>query len=104
MNPFTFNVCMNAGTAAEKGIKEGDAVYIENELGRRIKVNVHLIEGIHSETVTMTCGTGHWLEGHRAKDRGGNLNTLLVTDLAHHEPIGMSIETAVRIKVYKAED
>jgi molybdopterin-containing oxidoreductase family molybdopterin binding subunit len=104
MNPFTFNVCINRSTAEKKGYKEGDWIYLENRLGKRIKVQVHLIEGIHPQTIGIVCGTGHWLEGHPCCGKGGHLNTILESDMAHHEPIGMSIETAVRVKVYKAED
>ena len=104
MNPFTFNICINAQTAKGKGIKEGDIVFMENQLGKRIKVPVHLVEGIHPETIALTCGTGHWLESNLACGKGGHLNTLLESDLPHHDPIGMSIETAVRVKIYKAEE
>lgn len=104
MNPYTFEVCMNAGAAKEKGLKDGDMVYIENEIGRRIKVKIHAIQAVHPQCIGIAYGGGHWLEGHPIKGRGGHFNTLLVTDLAHHCPITQNIETAVRVRIYKAED
>jgi len=101
-NPFTFNACMNTRTAEEKSIKDKDMIFIENGLGQRIKTRVHTIEGIHPETIAITHGSGHWLDGHPAKGKGGLLNALVEVDWGHFDPICQNIETAVRVKVYKA--
>jgi len=104
MNPFTFNVCMNARTAKEKGIEDGDMVYIENKVGQKVKARVHTMEGIHPEAIAMTHGSGHWLEGHPAKGKGALLNALLEVDWDHFCPLTQNIETAARVKVYKAKE
>jgi anaerobic selenocysteine-containing dehydrogenase len=101
MNPFTFNACMNTKTAEEKGIRDGDFIYIENKTGQKTRARVHTIEGIHPEAVAMTHGSGHWLEGHRARGRGGLLNEILEVDWDHFCPVTHNIETSARVKVYK---
>jgi anaerobic selenocysteine-containing dehydrogenase len=101
MNPFTFNACMNTKTAKEKGIQNGDIVYIENKTGQKTRAKVHIIEGIHPEAIAMTHGSGHWLDGHPAKGRGGLLNEILEVDWEHFCPITQNIETSARVKIYK---
>jgi molybdopterin-containing oxidoreductase family molybdopterin binding subunit len=102
MNPFTFTVVMNTRTADEKGIKDRDTVYLENEVGQRIKVTIHTIEGIHPQCVAMAHGSSHWLKGHLSEGKSGLLNALLRVEDNYFCPISQAIETAVRIKIYKA--
>ena len=36
MNPYTYNITMNTETASKKGLKDGDAVEVENAYGRKV--------------------------------------------------------------------
>ncbi len=101
MNPFTFNVVMNAQTATGKGINDLDAVWLENERGDKIQARIHTMEGIHPRCIAMAHGSSHWLKGHPAEGRSGLLNALLMVDERHFCPVTQSIETSVRVKVYK---
>ena len=101
MNPFTFNVVMNTETAREKGIEDMDTVYVENQVGQRMKVKIHTMEGIHPRCIAMAHGSAHWLKGHAAEGRSGLLNALLMVEDKYFCPISQSIETSVRVKVYK---
>ncbi len=103
MNPFTFNVVMNTKTARDKGIKDMDAVFLENEAGQRIKVTIHTVEGIHPKCLAMAHGSSHSLKGHPAEGKSGLLNSLFMVEDKYFCPISQSIETSVRIKVYKEE-
>ena len=101
MNPFTFNVVMNAQTAREKGINDLDTVWIENERGDKIEVKMHTVEGIHPQCVAMAHGSSHWLKGHLAEGKSGLLNGIFMVDNRYFCPISQSIETSVRVKAYK---
>jgi len=103
LNPFTFNATMNLKTARKKGIRDGDIITIQNRVGQKTNARVHTVEGIHPETIAMTHGSGHWLDGHPAKGKGGLLNKLLEVDWDHFCPITQNIETAARVKIYKAK-
>jgi len=103
MNPFTFEVVMNTKTAQEKGIQDLDTIYIENEVGQRIKVAVHTVEGIHPRCIAMAHGSAHWLKGHLAEGKSGLLNAILMVEDKYFCPISQAIETSVRVKVYKEE-
>ena len=104
MNPFTFNVVINTRTAQQKGIRDMDTIYIENEVGQRIKVKVHTVEGIHPQCIAMAHGSSHWLKGHPAEGKSGLLNALLRVEDKYFCPISQAIETAVRVKIYKEKD
>ncbi len=103
MNPYTFNVVMNTRTAREKDIQDMDTVYIGNEVGHRMKVTVHTVEGIHPKCIAMAHGSAHWLKGHLAEGKSGLLNALLMVEDNYFCPISQSIETAVKVKIYKEE-
>ena len=101
MNPFTFNVVMNAQTAKSKGINDLDMVWIENERGDKIQVKMHTVEGIHPRCIAMAHGSSHWLKGHPAEGKSGLLNAILMVEDRHFCPVTQSIETSARVKVYK---
>ena len=101
MNPFTFTVVMNTETAASKGIQDRDMVWLENERGDKIQVKIHTVEGIHPKCIAMAHGSSHRLKGHPAEGKSGLLNALFMVEDKYFCPITQSIETSVRVKVYK---
>ena len=103
MNPYTFTVVMNADTAAEKGIKDLDYVNLENQVGQKIKVQIHTIQGMHPKCIAMAHGSSHWLKGHPAYGRSGLLNALFMVEDKYFCPVSQALETSVRVKIYKEE-
>ncbi|MBI2980183.1 MAG: molybdopterin-dependent oxidoreductase [Chloroflexi bacterium] len=90
---------INPLTGAKYGIAEGDAIYVESEVGN-IKAIAKLSEGVHPEVVAMCYGQGHWAYGHLAKDRGVNPNE--ITGVMYEHITGMSAYFNTRVKVFKA--
>lgn len=102
LNPYTYNIALNAAYAEEKGLKDGDIVELESETGRKIAGRIKLMEGIHKQTVSIAACTGHWAKGMPiAKGKGVNFNTLMEIDLQKVDPIALNLETAVRVKIRK---
>lgn len=102
MNPYTYNITINDGTAKERGLKDGDTVELESIAGRKIKGTLKLLKGIHRETVSIAACSGHWAKGMPiARGKGVNFDILMEIDLQHVDPICLNIETAVRIKIKK---
>ena len=62
---------MNTQAALKLGLKEGDAVTIENQYGKG-DGTVHLTEGIHPDVVGLQHGFGHWGFGKTAQGKGTN--------------------------------
>ncbi|MDO8751332.1 MAG: molybdopterin-dependent oxidoreductase [Dehalococcoidia bacterium] len=89
---------VNPETAKKYGIAEGDAVYVESEVGR-IKATAKLSEGIHPAIVAMAYGQGHWAYGRWAKDKGANPNE--ITGVMYEHITGMAAYYNTRIRVSK---
>jgi len=102
MNPYTYNITMNADIARKKGLKDGDAVEVETYLGRNAKGTVKTLEGQHPRTIGIAATAGHWAKGQPiARGKGTNFDTLLPMDFEHMDPVCGTIETAVRVKIRK---
>lgn len=63
---------MNPELAKKVGVGEGDYVWVESAVGK-IKVRVHLTQGIRTDCVAVDHGFGHWSPGLSvAYGQGGN--------------------------------
>lgn len=74
---------INSATAAEKGIKDGDPVYVESHNAvtgetRRIETTAQLVQFIRPGTVALHHHYGHWAHP-VSKDSGPNANDLFFT-------------------------
>ncbi len=102
MNPYTYNITMNAATARQKGINDGDTIEVESYQGRKVTGTVKTLEGQHPQTVGIAATAGHWAKGQPiARGKGTNFDTLLPLDFEHMDPICGNIETATRVTVRK---
>ena len=103
LNPYTYNIAMNAETAKKKGIKDGDTICLENRFGDKQTGQVKLTELIHPGVVAAV-GLGSWARGRPiAKGKGINPNALLRHDQHHFCPISGAAEPTARVKAYKKQ-
>lgn len=87
---------MNPETAARLGLKEGDVIWIESELGRvrtRLKLLPH-----HPEVVVLPFELGHRHYGRWAAHRGVNPNAIIANE--HDRLGGLAAFSATRVRVY----
>jgi molybdopterin-containing oxidoreductase family molybdopterin binding subunit len=99
-----FGIQMHSKTAEEKGIKDGDKVWMENTDGKRVKGWVTLSEGIEPHHVAVAAILGHWGEYMPiAKGKGTFFNDLVMMDEAHTDPLTLNQDICCRVKIYKAE-
>ncbi len=102
MNPYTYNISMNTETAKKKGLKEGDTIYVENTRGMKASGKLKLMKGMHPQVVGMVGSLGGWARGQPvARGKGAFFNDLVILDHKHICPVCGSLETAIRVKVYK---
>ncbi len=102
MNPYTYNITMNAETGKAKGLEDGDRIEIETYQGRKATGTVKLMEGHHPNTVGIAATAGHYAKGQPiAKGKGTNFDNLLPLDWEHMDPICGTIETSVRVSIRK---
>ncbi len=103
MNPWTYNISINADTARQKGIKQGDEIWLESHEGRKVKGKARLTECIHPEAAGIASCAGHWAPGLPiAKGKGVHFNELLENDMRHISPINLNLDLCVKVKAYKA--
>ena len=101
--PYSFFICMNSRTASDKGISDGDPIWVESTAGRRLKGRARLSEAIHPQVVAIAGNGGHWARGMPlAKDRGVFFNSLLTVDLKHIDMVSLTTDGDARVKVYRA--
>jgi molybdopterin-containing oxidoreductase family molybdopterin binding subunit len=104
MSPYSEMFCMNVNTAKEKGIKEGDTIYLENPRGNKAKGIVHLVEGIHPQCIATIGHAGKWAQAQPlAQGKAPFFTNLLQSDFDHWCPISLNPETAAKVKAYKAK-
>jgi len=102
MNPYTYNITMNADTGKKKGLKDGDVIEIESVAGRKVRGCLKLMEGQHPQTMAIAACTGHWARGlPTARGKGTNFEQLMEYDIQHVDPVTFGLETCVRVKVKK---
>lgn len=102
-NPFSYNVAMNSETARQKGIRDGDRIYLENRWGKRLTGRVKVTELIHPRVVAAV-GLGSWAKGRPiSRGKGVNPNALIKADQYHMCPITGSVEPTVRVRAYAAQ-
>ncbi len=90
---------INSQTARSLGIRDREMVWVESPFNR-VKVRARVIEGIHPQVVSISCGQGHYADGRWQKGIGVNPNVIIGVDYDHLS--GQSSFFNTRVKVYKA--
>ncbi|MFH0947033.1 MAG: molybdopterin-dependent oxidoreductase [Planctomycetota bacterium] len=103
-DPYVYGLQMHRKTAKEKGISEGDKVWLENPEGHKVRGWVALTDGIEPHHIAVAAVAGHWTEYQPiAKDKGTFFNDLVEMDKEHTDPLTLNQDICCRVKVYKAE-
>ncbi|MFQ5693104.1 MAG: molybdopterin dinucleotide binding domain-containing protein, partial [Nitrospinota bacterium] len=94
-------VWINARTAAERGIADGDGVVIETFEGRQQRAVARVTQLVHPEVLaTQGCGGG-WRD--TVTKQEVNFNALLAIDEDHIDFLSGALDCAISARVYKAE-
>jgi anaerobic selenocysteine-containing dehydrogenase len=101
-DPFQFKVLINRQTAAAKGIQDGDTIYVESPYGKSL-APVVLTEAIHPEVVGFHGGLKRLsAQLNPITAEGTSFNKLVSITEGTFEPITAALDTAVKVKIYKA--
>jgi phenylacetyl-CoA:acceptor oxidoreductase len=95
-----FGVVVNATTAGEQGIADGDELWIESALART-KGRAVLKQGIRPDVVLTTQQFGHWVTPFAKDLNTPNLNRLSKLSLALTDGTGSGADL-VKVRIYKA--
>jgi anaerobic selenocysteine-containing dehydrogenase len=103
-DPYVYAIQIHRATAKEKGIKEGDWVWIENTAGHRVKGWVALTEGIEPHHLAIAAVAGHWTDYQPiAKGKGTFFNDIVEMDKDHTDPLTLNQDICCRVKIYPAK-
>ena len=110
-DPRIYRVMMHPDTAARKGLKDGDMVFIESRVGNldgeevigKVKGQVFVTQCVHPEAVGIAArfGASSTSCGYPARD-GMRFNDLISWEEESLDPITGNVEGAPFVKVYKA--
>ncbi len=101
---YCYKLVINADTAARKGIRDGDLVWVESRAGK-VKGKVKASQCIHPEVVAIAGTFGHWSDAMPiAKGKGVHFNSLLHYGLDYVDMITTGQDACVKVKVYKVKD
>jgi molybdopterin-containing oxidoreductase family molybdopterin binding subunit len=104
-DPFVYLIQLNEKAALEKGIKDNDMIWVENSIGKRIKGNARLIQGLHPDHVCVAGCHGHWAKGTPVSiGKGVFFDDLIVVDEAHTDALTQGTDACVKVKIYKCEE
>jgi len=100
---FGSNVLLNHKTAHEKGIRDGDEVWVESTAGYRVKGTVKLTDCVRPDVVGFIGLYGKWakhvLEAGR---KGPHFNTLLPYNRERIDTVATTVDMCIKAKVYPA--
>ncbi len=101
---FTTRILINAQTARNKGIKDGDEVIVESMYGSRVKGLVKTSQGVHPEALGMFGMGGSWSRGKpKAKGKGVHFNRLLPVGIEHCDYLSAGQDTCIKVSITKTE-
>ena len=101
--PYTYPVLINEDVAGKKGIKDGDAIWLQTPV-TKVKAIAKLTQCVHPEVVGIAGHFGHWATGMPiSKGKGVAYNPLLPHTLENIDKISTALDNCVPIKISKAE-
>jgi molybdopterin-containing oxidoreductase family molybdopterin binding subunit len=102
--PYSYFICINAATARDKGIADGDLIRLEAVDGASTTGRARLTEGIHPGVVAIANNGGHWARGMPiARGKGVFFNQLQLMDLEHTDLVSLTMDCDVRVRVSKVD-
>ena len=103
-NRLDHRILLHTQAAEERGIEDGDEVYLESPTGR-VRGKVRVTEGVHPEVVATLGNLGGWARGRPiSRGRGVHSNSLIASGWDMVDPLSGQFDTCARVKIYKAED
>ena len=102
MHPYADKILLNTESAKKRGIKTGDTVCIESEVGK-VQGKVRVTECIHPEVIGIPGIFGHWAEGKPVgRGNGAHFNALIPFSLEKMDMISTGLDGCVKVRVTKA--
>ena len=101
--PHSYGVLINTKLAQEKGIKDGDPIWLESPVSK-VPAVARVTQMVHPEVLGIAGHAGHWAEGKPlSKGKGVNFNGLLpMESVENFDMISTALDQCAQLKVSKA--
>lgn len=100
--PHSYGVLIHTSLARRKGIKDGDAVWLESPVKRERAV-ARVTECVHPQVIGIAGNAGHWAKGKQlSRGKGVHFNGLLPYGIEKMDLISTALDHCAPLKVYKA--
>ena len=104
-HPYAYKVMINARTAAEKGIADGDEISLRTPGGASAQGIAKVSECIHPEVIGIASCFGHWAKARvTARGRGIHFNSLIPYGLSQIDSMAGLMDACVKVKVSKVAE
>jgi len=91
-------VLMNPVAMCERGLEDGDAVWVENEHGR-VQGFVEASEDVDVGTIAFAFGWGDPADPRTAREKGSNVQALTCADRGYDAVTGLALQSAIPVNV-----
>ena len=91
-------VLMNPAAMRERGLVDGDAVWVENEHGR-VEGFVEASEDVGVGTIAFAFGWGDPTDPRPAREKGSNVQALTCADRGYDPVTGLALQSAIPVNV-----
>ena len=91
-------VLMHPGAMRERGLANGDAVWVENDHGR-VEGIVEASEDVASGTIAFAFGWGDPADPRPAREKGSNVQALTCADRGYDPVTGLALQSAIPVNV-----
>lgn len=100
--PHSYGALINRRLAARKGIRDGDAVWLESPVKKQ-KAVARVTECVHPEVIGIAGNAGHWARGKPlSQGKGVHFNGLLPYGIENIDVISTALDHCAALKVTKA--
>jgi molybdopterin-containing oxidoreductase family molybdopterin binding subunit len=98
-----FTVGINAGTAARKGIRDGQEIVLETPDGRTATGVARLTQGLHPDCLNVPGVLGRWAVGNpKGEQKGIHFNSLMTYSFDRMDPVAAALDACNKVRVRRA--
>ena len=100
----SFNpVLMNPAAMRERGLEDGDTVYVENEHGS-VEGIVEASDDVAPGTIAFAFGWGNAADPRPVREKGSNVQALTSAEARHDRSTGLALQSAIPVNVRREAD
>ncbi len=103
-NTKVFTIGINAATAAQKRIADGDTIVLETPDGKTASGIARTTEGLHPDCLSVPGVLGRWAVGNpKGQGQGIHFNSLMTYNFERMDPVAAALDACIKVRIRKAD-